>query len=187
MTDHHAHKQATPPRWTERLRKSLPTREVLTAHPWLKPIAQRVLETKLWHLQHEAVARGVAIGTFWAFAIPVGQVIASTAHCVWWRGHIPVAAGVTLITNPLTIGFWLWLAYQLGSWVLGGQVVALPSFQASGALAWLTAYGAPTLLGMGLFATVGAALAYLAVKLSWRLRVGFKRRRRLWRAQTTRA
>jgi uncharacterized protein (DUF2062 family) len=180
MTHHHARKRATPPPyWTERLRNALPTREVLTAHPWLKPIANRVLEPKLWRLQHEAVARGVAIGTFWAFAIPVGQVIASTAHCVWWRGHIPVAAGVTLVTNPLTIGFWLWLAYQLGSLVLGGSATeALPSLQGSGVLAWLAAYGAPTVLGMGLFATAGAALGYSAVKLGWRVRIWLKRRHR---------
>jgi hypothetical protein len=26
----------------------------------------------------------------------------------------PVAAAMTMLTNPLTVGFWLWLAYQLG-------------------------------------------------------------------------
>jgi len=183
MTHHPGRKAATPPPdWTERLRNSLPTREVLTAHPWLKPIANRVLEPKLWHLQHEAVARGVAIGTFWAFALPVGQVIASTAHCVWWRGNIAVAAGVTFVTNPVTIGFWLWLAYRVGCVVLGGPAAAMPSLQASGALAWLAAYGAPTLLGMGLFAIVGAAVGYGAVKLAWRLRVWFKRRNRRLKA-----
>lgn len=179
MHDHHARKRATPPPyWTDRLRNALPTREILIAHPWLKPIANRILEPKLWRLQHEAVARGVAIGMFWAFAIPMGQVIASTAHCVWWRGHIPVAAGITFITNPFTIGFWLWLAYQLGSLVLGGKAADLPSFEASGAMAWIAAYGAPALLGMALFATVGAALGYGAVKLGWRVRVWFRRRTR---------
>jgi hypothetical protein len=36
-------------------------------------------------LLHEAVGRGVAVGIFWAFVIPVGQIIAAVAHCVWWR------------------------------------------------------------------------------------------------------
>ena len=179
MNQHHARKRAILPLdWTERLRNALPTREMLAAHPWLKPIANRLLEPKLWHLQHESVARGVAIGTFWAFALPMGQVIASTAHCVWWRGNIPVAAAVTLVTNPLTIAFWLWLAYQLGGLILGGPATALPSLEANGALAWLAAYGAPTALGMGLFATGGAAVGYGAVKLGWRMRVWFKRRNR---------
>jgi uncharacterized protein (DUF2062 family) len=173
-----------PPFWTERLRKSLPEREGLMANPWLRPVANRLLDPKLWRIQHEAVARGVAIGTFWAFVIPMGQIVASTAHCVWWRGNIPVAAAITLITNPLTIGFWLWLAYQFGSWVLGAgpAVAALPALQASSAWAWLAAYGAPTVLGMGLFATLGAALGYGLVKVGWRVRVWAKLRHRARRS-----
>lgn len=48
--------------WTDRLRASLPSREMLMANPWLKPIAHRLLDPPLWRLQHEAVARGVALG-----------------------------------------------------------------------------------------------------------------------------
>lgn len=165
-----------PPHWIDRLRNSMPTREVLSAHPWLKPVAARVLDPKLWRLQHEAVARGVAVGMFWAFVIPFGQVLASTVHCIWWRANIPVAALVTAITNPLTIGFWLWLAYQFGSVLLGTPAV-MPTPQGSGVLAWLATYGWPTVLGMGLFATGGAALGYVLVRVIWRLRVGQRRKR----------
>jgi uncharacterized protein (DUF2062 family) len=179
--DHHhsGSAKATPKEpihWIDRLRNSMPTREVLSAHPWLKPVAIHVLDPKLWRLQHEAVARGVAVGMFWAFVIPFGQVLASTVHCIWWRANIPVAALVTAITNPLTIGFWLWLAYQLGS-VLLGAPSTMPTPQGSGVIDWLAAYGWPTVLGMGLFATGGAAAGYVLVRLVWRLRVGIRRRR----------
>jgi uncharacterized protein (DUF2062 family) len=160
-----------------RLKKTLPSRESLAAHPWLKPVAHRVLDRQLWRLQHEAVARGVAIGIFWAFAIPLAQFAAATANCVWWRANIPVAAGMTLATNPFTIGFWLWLAYQLGSLVLDAPPpVALA--EGAGLMAWLTSFGAPALLGMGIFALAGALIGYLGVKLVWRLRIALKRRRR---------
>ena len=181
---HHPHGEAQDarvpqsPHWVDRLRTAIPTREVLMAHPWLKPIAYRLLDPKLWRLQHEAVARGVAIGTFWAFAIPVGQFVASTAHCVWWRGNIPVAAGVTMVTNPLTIGFWLWLAYQLGSALMGTTTSELPHLDLANAGQWLLAYGGPTVLGMALFATVGAAAGYALVKLGWRIKVWQQRRSR---------
>ncbi|MEO6320860.1 MAG: DUF2062 domain-containing protein [Polaromonas sp.] len=159
------------------LKKALPSRESLATHPWLKPVAHRVLDRKLWRLQHEAVARGVAIGIFWAFAIPLAQFAVATANCVWWRANIPVAAGMTLATNPFTIGFWLWLAYQLGSLVLDAPPpVALA--EGAGVMAWLTSFGAPALLGMGIFALAGALISYLGVKLVWRLRIGLKRRRR---------
>ena len=160
-----------------RLKDVLPGRESLAAHPWLKPVAHRVLDPQLWRLQHEAVARGVAIGIFWAFAIPVAQFALATLNCVWWRANIPVAAGMTLATNPFTIGFWLWLAYQLGSLVLDAPP-PVPLAEGAGLAAWLSSFGTPALLGMGIFALSGAAIGYLVVKLVWRLRIGLKRRRR---------
>ena len=164
------------PYWTDRIRDALPTREYLGAHPWLKPVAYRVLDPKLWRLQHEAVARGVAVGLFWAFVIPFAQIVAATAHCVWWRANIPVAAGMTMVTNPLTIGFWLWLAYQLGVLILGEPAAALAP-PATGVLAWVAEFGWPTVLGMGLFAVGGGAAGYLVVKVVWRVRLQMKRRR----------
>jgi uncharacterized protein (DUF2062 family) len=117
------------------------------------------------------------VGLFWGFAIPAAQLLVAAVHCVKWRANIPVAALMTMVTNPLTIGFWLWLAYQLGSRVLGDEVQAdvsmslLPS-------QWLSEYGLPTLVGMGLFAVGTAISGYLLVKLSWRLNVVIKRLRR---------
>lgn len=164
-------------RLISRLKGVLPSRESLAAHPWLKPVAHRVLDRQLWRLQHEAVARGVAIGIFWAFAIPLFQFAVATANCIWWRANIPVAAAMTLATNPFTIGFWLWLAYQLGSLVLDAPPpVALAD--GAGLLTWLTSFGAPTLLGMAIFALGGAMVGYFSVKLVWRLRVRLQRRQR---------
>jgi uncharacterized protein len=161
--------------WLDRIRNSVPTPEALAVHPWLKPVASKLLDPQLWRLQHESVARGVAVGTFWAFVIPFGQIVAAAAHCVWWRANIPVAAAITLVTNPLTIGFWLWLAYQLGVLVLG-EPVALAAPAGDGVLGWLAEFGWPTVLGMGIFAVGGAVLGYLLVKLVWRLRTNLKRR-----------
>ena len=174
--------------WTDRFTNGV-SRETLAAHPWLKPVAHRLQEPGLWHLQHEAVARGVAIGLFWAFALPVGQILVAAAHSVWWRANIPVAAGMTLITNPFTVGFWLWLAYKLGSLILGlapheiaaGDAALEAASSAVGfdAIAWLQEFGWPAVLGMAIFSVVGSAGGYLLVKLIWRWRVWFKRRARL--------
>ena len=163
--------------WRGRLKKSLPTRDALADNRWLRPIAHRLQEPRLWHLQHEAVARGVAIGLFWAFAIPVGQIVVAAAHSIWWRANIPVAAGLTLITNPFTVGFWLWLAYGLGSFLLDSPAVA-PRAEGDSLMAWMASFGGPALLGMGVFAVGSALVGYLASKLVWRLRVNLKRRAR---------
>jgi hypothetical protein len=59
--------------WASRFRQAIPRREILAAHPWLRPVAGRLLDPQLWRLQHESVARGVAVGIFWAFVLPVAQ------------------------------------------------------------------------------------------------------------------
>jgi uncharacterized protein len=160
--------------WFDRMSSFLPNREVLAAHAWLAPIANRVLSPELWRFQHESVARGVAIGIFWAFVIPAGQMLAAAAHCTLWRANIPVAAAMTMVTNPLTIGFWLWFAYKFGG-VLLGESVAVDAVQTSSIGSWFATYGWPTVLGMGVFAVGGAVMGYLLVKLAWRLRVSVKR------------
>jgi uncharacterized protein (DUF2062 family) len=175
--------------WTDRWRTSVPTRNTLAAHPWLKPIANHVLDPKLWRMHHESVARGAAIGVFWAFTLPVAQILVAAAHCVWWRGNIPVAAAVTLITNPLTIGFWLWLAYLLGSLVLDAPP-PLPLGQigeGAGIMTYITSIGAPAILGMGIFAVGGSLAAYALIKIVWRLQFLFKHKNRLTRHKKTAA
>jgi len=84
---------------------------------------------------------------------------------------------MTMVTNPFTIGFWLWLAYQTGSAVLG---VTTPAPAGLENLNWdlLIAYGSPIMLGMVLFALSSAAAGYGVVKVGWMLRVAWLRRHR---------
>lgn len=157
------------------LGRSLPQPESLASHPFLRPVARHLLSPELWRLHHEAVARAMAIGTFWAFALPLGQILLAAAHCVWWRANIPVAMAATLLTNPLTLGFWLWLAYETGSLIIDAPPLMMPN-ESTGLRQWLQAVGGPVALGMGVFALAGAAAGYALVKLGWRLRRGWARR-----------
>lgn len=145
----------------QRIKVGLPSPEKLAQHRWLAPIAHRLTEPGLWHAKTESLARGVAIGLFWAFVIPFAQILFAAAHCVWWRANIPMAAALTFITNPFTVGGWLVLAYHVGSIFVtpeGGRPVA------DGWLAMLQGLGWPTVVGMGLFATVGALAGYVLVR-----------------------
>ena len=172
---------ADPPGLFQRIKlavgRTVPGRETLANHPMLKPVAQHLLGPHLWHMQHEAVARGVAIGAFWAFALPFGQVLAAAAHCVWWRANIPVAAVITLITNPFTVGFWLWLAYETGSLIVDAPPFVMPGHGVP-FREWLMMVGEPVVLGMGIFALGGAVAGYLLVKLGWRLHLAWRQWRR---------
>jgi uncharacterized protein len=163
-----------------RLRESLPKRDELAKHRWLRPIAHHLADHGLWHAKTESVARGVAIGLFWAFVLPVAQILIAVAHCVWWRANIPVAAAVTLITNPFTIGGWLYAAYHVGS-IFVAPDVAVPV--AEGWLGRLQALGWPTVVGMGLFAVIGSVGGYLLVRTASRLWLHWRLARRAARRQ----
>ncbi len=172
-----ARKPKQNPNWTDRWKASIPDRETLATSRWLKPVAHHVLDPRLWHLQHESVARGAAIGIFWAFCLPVAQILVAVVHSVWWRANIAVAVGATLITNPFTIGFWLWLAYRTGSFFMDAPPPE-PLSKGDSVMDWLASFGGPAILGMGIFAVGGSVSAYVAIKLGWRLHVWLKRRSR---------
>jgi uncharacterized protein len=163
--------------WSDKLRDQLPTREELAANRWLGRLTLRITDRKLWRVQHEAVARGVAIGLFWAFLLPVAQIMVAAVHCIWWRAHIPSAAAATLVTNPFTIGFWLWAAYSVGGTLLG-QSGSAPAIGDVGLGSWLMTVGQPAIFGMGIFALAGAALGYGLVWLIWRANIALKKRKR---------
>lgn len=174
--------------WLLRLRGRLPTADELQRVRWLRPVAHRLSDPALWGSRPEPLARGVAIGIFWAFAIPFAQIVAAAAHCVWWRANIPVAAAITFLTNPFTVGFWLLLAYRVGSLIVPGGPP--PSLEADGLLAMVRAFGWPTLVGMGLFAVGGAGAGYLVMRVGARLwfhwRVAARGRRQAGRSSAAR-
>lgn len=157
--------------------KYLPGMESLAKYPWLSPLAAKLLHPQLWRMQQEALARGAAIGLFWAFAAPAGQVLIAAVHCVWWRANVPVAVCMTMVTNPLSLGFWLWLAYRMGSLVLNEPVQEGLTYSALPAQ-WLAQYAWPAMVGMALFAIGASVTAYLGVKLAWRCKLFMRRWRR---------
>lgn len=166
-----SHKPDTvpPSRLKQWFQQALPTQDSLAGNRWLRPIAHRLLAQELWRNAPEPVARGVAIGIFWAFVMPVAQIPLALLHCVAWRGNIPAAAVATLINTPLTLGFWLWLAYRFGSLFVDAPLQLESDLQvpATGVLHWLLTVGWPVVVGMGSFALGGALLGYALVKIFW--------------------
>jgi uncharacterized protein (DUF2062 family) len=168
-------------------RRFLPPREKLVASRWLRPVAHRLHDDRLWHLSRESVARGTAIGLFFGFLIPVAQILFAVACAIALRGNVAVSAASTLVTNPFTFAPIYWAAHRVGSWVLtpgraddpAAEAAAYAAAEVGGKVGetvgrldaiwqWVVVAGAPLVTGLAIFACVGALAGYLAVLTLWR-------------------
>ena len=169
------------------LRKHMPTREEMAENRFLKPIAPRFLSPELWRFTRRSVPRGVALGLFAAFIVPIGQIFLAAFMALPARANVPLAALVTFVTNPLTLPFWLLFANKTGKLVLnidaavGGGAGHLAND--SGALAQWLELGGVTAFGFLVLAVVSAAVGYLVSGFIWRFVVAGKRASRLRRME----
>lgn len=167
------------------IRKNTPTREEMAENKYLAPIAHRFLSPELWRFTRRSVPRGVALGLFAAFIIPVGQIFLSAFLALPLRANVPLAALITFVTNPFTLPFWLVVANRIGEFVLQFAPYAGPLHKvAADSSSWsiltmIYELGAATLLGGAVLALVSPLLGWLISGWIWRLVVSRKRARRL--------
>ena len=164
--------------------EKLPDREGLLANRWLKPFAHRLNHPLLWHFNRRSIARGLALGLFAGFILPVGQIVLAALLALSARANVVIAAGATLVTNPLTFPPIYFAAYKLGSGFFGDRMAQLEASPLHRTAIWLYGIAAPTALGLLLIAIMAAVLGFGLVHLIWRRRVTKRWRRRLrsrWR------
>ncbi|MBX7480923.1 DUF2062 domain-containing protein [Qipengyuania qiaonensis] len=171
-------------------RQHMPTREQMAENKYLRPIAHRFLTPELWRFTRRSVPRGVALGIFAGFIIPVGQIFLAAFMALPARANVPLSALVTFITNPLTFPFWAVVANKLGAFILKVDLAATGGVAqdeiTSGRWAWFLnlfeGVGVTvlvTIFGFIVLAVVGATVGYLLAGIAWRFIVARKRRRRL--------
>ncbi|MBD3730274.1 MAG: DUF2062 domain-containing protein [Sphingomonadales bacterium] len=163
----------------------MPTREAMAQNKYLAPIAHRFLSPELWRFTRRSVPRGVALGIFAGFIIPVGQIFLAAFLALPARANVPLAALVTFVTNPFTLPFWLVVANKVGRVVLKIDAVAAGGAARaeieSGRWSWFFEIGklaGVTAFGFVVLAIVGAAVGYLVSGVVWRLIIARRRARR---------
>ncbi len=163
-------------------RRRMPEREEMARNRWLAPIAHRFLSPELWRFTRRSVPRGVALGLFCGFIIPIGQIFLAAFMALPARANVPLAAAVTFVTNPFTFPFWLYVANRVGTRTLaidetfGGAVIQTEGFQT---LRGFFETAGVTVFGFVVLALVSAAIGYLVSGLLWRFVVARRRRVRL--------
>lgn len=167
------------------IRKNTPTREAMAKNKYLAPIAHRFLSPELWRFTRRSVPRGVALGLFAAFIIPLGQIFLSAFLALPLRANVPLAALITFVTNPFTLPFWLVIANRIGEYLLRFDASGVNLATASvddGTWAMLTTIyevGAATILGGLVLAVVSPLIGWVVSGWVWRAVVSRKRARRL--------
>jgi nucleotide-binding universal stress UspA family protein/uncharacterized protein (DUF2062 family) len=166
------------------MKRWFPTRERLLQSRWLRPIAHRLHDEHLWHADRSSVARGVAIGLFFGLLLPVAQFLFAVLTAIALRGNVAIAAGSTLITNPLTFAPIYWLAHRVGSWLIGGrideaaaqrleaQAEAIAAEQGFLESMWYSVQsaGAPLALGLAVLAVAASLVGFGLAWVLWRPR-----------------
>ena len=175
---------------TDWIRRHMPTREQMAENKYLQPIAHRFLTPELWRFTRRSVPRGVALGIFAGFIIPVGQIFLAAFMSLPARANVPLSALVTFITNPLTFPFWAVVANKLGVFILKVDLAATgcaaQDEMTSGRWSWFVnlfeGVGVTvlvTIFGFVVLAIVGASIGYVLASIGWRIIVARKRKRRL--------
>lgn len=177
----------TSSRFNRWLKRNSPSRESLEGNRWVGFAARR---PELWRLTRRSVPRGIFAGLMVGiFAlIPGIQIIGAALVCVWIRGHIPLAAAATFLSNPLTTPFIVGAALEVGG-ELGfkSNLRAFEELYQSSAsigewFAWLASDAAPGMVvGLAVIATISAVIGYLVSSFVWNNTVNRRRRRALAR------
>lgn len=177
---------SNPFKWTSnKLERHMPRREEMARNKYLKPIAHRFLSPELWRFTRRSVPRGVALGLFSAFIIPVGQIFLAAFLALPARANVPLAAMVTFVTNPFTIAFWAVVANQVGSFILRIDAATVEVSSAKmGSSWWVTIVdffqmAGVTVVGFFVLAVVSSAVGYLVSGAIWRLIIARRRAKRL--------
>ena len=173
----------------DKLKSHFPDREELASNRYLAPIAHRFLSPELWRFTRRSVPRGVALGLFAAFIVPIGQIFLAAFLALPVRANMPLAAAVTFVTNPFTLPFWLVVANRVGNFTLAIDAATTgvaTEGMAADQFAWLAEFwqlAGVTAFGFVVLAVVSAAMGYLIAGGTWRVMVARRRTKRLRRME----
>lgn len=167
-----------------RLKKLLLNVTRLRRGQLLRPLRHRLRDKGLWSFEHHSVAKGAALGVFFAILFPVAHVLFAVVTAIVLRANVVVAALTTFISNPLTMPVLYYAAYRIGDVIIGGaadrtnvEVLASAQEAAQASLEvqawfpalidWTSSVGVPTAVGIVTLACVTAVTVYALVFAVW--------------------
>lgn len=157
------------------VRRHIPTRESIHHYRLLRPFAKRLSNPSLWRMTHRSVPRAVALGLGIGVIIPFMHTVIAAILAIPSRANVAVAAAVTLVVNPITMGPMYIAAYRIGSWELHHDSSLVNpaaaqrfSSELSRFLFWMHHASGPIALGVLTIAGIAAALGFFVSAVGWR-------------------
>lgn len=142
---------------------------MIRSNRYLSIFGEHLHSPNLWHLNRLSVARGFAIGAFWAMVPFPGQMVGAVWSAIVWRAHIPISLMLVWMTNPFTIPPAFLGAYLFGSWMLGTPLIDIPEtlsmqwFMESFDEIWV-----PLVVGSLTIGMLLAVAGYFGINALWR-------------------
>lgn len=153
-------------------KRHMPDSHAVMSNRWVARLGPRIREPNLWHFNRRSVSVGVFAGVFAAFMPPGLQLFIALPLALFLRGNIAVAFGSTWITNPVTYAPIYFACYKLGLWMMGENPdISSKHFNLETMASDLMHVGQPLLLGCLVSAIVFSCLAFVVVRLLWRLHI----------------
>nr|WP_219848204.1 DUF2062 domain-containing protein [Psychrobacter ciconiae] len=149
----------------------------------MKYFAPHLVDARLWQFNRKSLNKAVYIGVLSAFFPLPGQMLLALIGALVFRANVPMALGLTWITNPVTTLPVFYAAYYVGATILGEPMISLrligkmvADFSlwilADGANPFVTYQGSVSItafcLGLVLMAIVTSIICGLAFNVIWR-------------------
>ncbi|HAR74932.1 DUF2062 domain-containing protein [Psychrobacter glacincola] len=167
----------------KRLKDLLPTPEKVLESRTLKLFAPQLSDPRLWHFNRHSLNKAVYIGVLSAFFPLPGQMLLALIGALIFRANVPMALGLTWITNPLTTLPVFYAGYYVGAKILDLPMISLRTIGrmisdlslwiiSNGANPFITYKGTVSLtafcLGLTILAIITSIVCGLAFKAIWR-------------------
>jgi len=147
----------------------LPDHQKVKDNKSLKIFGDMLHDPNLWLLNRRSAKGAFGIGLFFAFWPVPFQMFLAAAAAIPLRVNLPLSIATVWITNPITMPPIFYLAYLVGSTVLGTSMTA---FEFELSWAWLmqslTTIGPAFLLGCAICSVVAGLVGYFSLDLVWR-------------------
>ena len=150
----------------------LPHTRTIKENKCLQIFGDWLHEPSLWHLSRRSVAGAFAVGLFFAWMPVPFQMVLAAGTAIWLGTNLPLSVVIVWITNPVTIPPMFYIAYIVGTWIVGAPVTDF-SFELT--FDWLlnelSAIWKPFLVGCFTMASASSMIGYLSIQGIWRYMV----------------